>query len=165
MNLYCKIENILENVIKCILVILLAVMTIVTVIEVGRRYLMGLSYPWAEELTRFSLVWLTFVGACLPFRKGELVMFDMVISSFPERKRNILALVMNTILIIFLAFLFYYSYKFSFSPVIVNQISTGLGISMAIPYSSIPIGFGLMIFFGIGKYPVLLKNCRAEGGN
>lgn len=165
MNLYYKLEDILENLIKYVLFVLLIVMTGITSLEVVRRYIFGLSYPWAEELVRFSLVWLTFVGASVPFRKGELVVFDMLTSALSERKRNILALIMNTVLLIFLGFLFYYSYKFSFSPVIVNQISTGLGISMAIPYSSIPIGFALMIFFGIGKYPILLKNLRGEGGN
>lgn len=165
MNLYNKIEVVLENLIKFIVVLLLAVMTMVTVLEVGRRYILGLSFPWAEELVRFSLVWVTFVGASMAFKKGDMVVFDMFTGSLSERKRNILAVIMNTLLIIFLAFLFHYSYKFSFSPVIVKQISTGLGISMAIPYSSLPIGFALMIFFGLGKYPVLLKNCRGEGGN
>lgn len=164
MDLYLKIENFLGKLIKYIMFVLLIVMTVITTTEVVRRYIFGLSFPWAEELVRFSLIWLTFIGGSWVFKKGDMVLFDMAISHMSKKNRSILALIMNTLVLMFLGYLFYYSCKFSFSPVIVKQISAGLRISMAVPYCSIPIGFGLMIFFGLGKYSALLKNFKEEGG-
>jgi C4-dicarboxylate transporter DctQ subunit len=159
---YSRLMDYAVHITKYLLGISLAIMTAVTVMEVVRRYLFGLSFPWAEELVRFMLIWVTFVGGAAAFRSGGLVMLDLVTGRLPERAKLILQLFTNTVVLVFLLFLFRNGISYSLSPVIVNQNSAGLGISMTLPYMAIPLGFGLMILFSLEHYHRIISQLRKE---
>ena len=163
MSWYAKLMDGIETIIKYIMTIALAIMVFVTVLEVIRRYMFGLSYPWAEELVRYLLVWVTFVGGSVAFKTGNMVLLDLVLNYLSDKNKHILALITNTVSLAFLAYLFRYSVKYTFSSVIIDQVSTGLGVSMLYAYLSVPLGFGLMIFFALNNYPVLINNLRKAG--
>jgi TRAP-type C4-dicarboxylate transport system permease small subunit len=148
--------------IRAFLAACLSIMTIVTVLEVARRYIFGLSYPWAEELVRFLLIWVTFVGGAAAFRTGNLVILDTVLTFLSDRRRNVLKLVTNTVVLAFLIFLLRNASKYAFSPVIIKQISPGLGLPMTVPYISIPLGFALMILFALEIYGITIMRLRKE---
>ena len=159
---YSRVMDALVHVIKGFLAVSLSIMTIVTVLEVVRRYMFGLSYPWAEELVRFMLIWVTFVGGAAAFRSGNLVILDTVLTFLSERKRNIVNLMTNTVILGFLIFLFKNGIKYAFSPVISRQISPGLELPMTVIYISIPLGFALMILFSLEIYGLTIQKLRKE---
>ena len=45
-------------------------MTIIVVAQVFARYVLNASLFWSEELARYLLVWLTFLGASVAYRQG-----------------------------------------------------------------------------------------------
>jgi TRAP-type C4-dicarboxylate transport system permease small subunit len=158
-------STLMDNIVRIITVFLavsLSVMTFVTVLEVVRRYIFGASFPWAEELVRFLLVWVTFVGGAAAFRSGNLVILDMLVGRLSERSRNVFQIFTNTVIFIFLLFLFNNAFKYIFSPVIVKQISIGLGVPMTVPYAAIPLGIGIMILFCIENYGIFVKRLGKE---
>lgn len=163
MNWYAKLMDGIVTIIEYIMSATLAIMAFVTVLEVVRRYIFGLSYPWAEELVRYLLVWVTFVGGSVAFKTGNMVLLDLVINYLSDKNKNILAMITNTVSLAFLAYLFHYSVRYTFSSVIIDQISTGLGVSMLYAYLSVPLGFGLMIVFSINNYSVLINNLKKAG--
>ena len=48
---------------------------------------MSLNYSisWGEELTRYAIVWMSFVGAGMGIRKGAHICVDLLIVFLPER--------------------------------------------------------------------------------
>lgn len=161
---YTKLMNTLFNFIKIMLSIALFVMVFVTMLEVIRRYIFGLSFPWAEELVRFLLVISTFLGGAAAFRSNNLVNLDLLTSKFPKKVLTIVDIVNNTLIILFCCFIVFKSSSFTFSPIITKQFSTGLGLNMSYVYGSIPIGFSLLVLFALDKYQVLFKDLKEEMG-
>ena len=159
---FTKAMDIVLKLITILITVLLSIMTVVTVMEVMRRYLLGLSYPWAEELVRFMLVWVTFVGGAAALRSGNLVILDAILVKLSEKKRIILELFTNTVILGFLVFLFFKGVEYAVSPVILKQISPGLGIPMTVPYMAIPLGFALMILFSLEIYGNLILKLKMK---
>lgn len=157
---YTKLTIILEKIIRFFLMVAMFLMTTITLVEVIRRYILKLSFVWSGDLVCYLLLFVTFVGGSLAFKKGSLVFFDLVTSSIPEKYKAILQLLVHTIVMVFLLFIFFYAIKATFSFEVSKRYSQSMGISMTIPYFSIPLGSGLMIFFGFGKYIDLLKALR-----
>lgn len=57
---------------------LLAAMTALVFANVAMRYLLGHSLTWVEELTRYMMIWLAYLGAGLAWRAGAHVAVDLL---------------------------------------------------------------------------------------
>jgi TRAP-type C4-dicarboxylate transport system permease small subunit len=72
-------------------------MVIVVLIEVITR-LAGHPYTWTEEVAKWMMIWMTFVGASYSFRNGGLLRVDYFIRKFFKPKYhkviNIIAMIM-----------------------------------------------------------------------
>lgn len=163
MNLIKTLLDGIAYVVKRILAVMLGVMLIVALLEVFRRYLFGLSFPWSEELIRYLIIWVSFLGGAVAFKEGNLVFFDMVVDHIHSRGKFILLMTTNTVSLLFIMYIFSYALKVVTKPSIIMQKSIGLQISMLYPYLAIPVGLGLMILFGLYHY-VTIYNTYKEGG-
>lgn len=156
---YSKIMDFLVKLIEIILAIALAIMTLVTFIEVIRRYVLGQSFVWAEELTRFLLVGMTFIGGAAAYKIGGMASFDLLISHVAKGRPTIgkaIKIVDNAIIGAVSAYL---AVK-GFSPMVAKMQSPGLKMNMSIVYISIPIGFLLIVLFAIEQ---VLKAAAEKG--
>ncbi len=158
MKTFTKLLNITEKIIKIILFISLAVLCIVAFVEVFRRYLFKKSFMWADELCRDLLIWITFLGATLLFRKRRLVHFDFGHDKLPPRVLATITLVSHIISMIMLAYLSVRAYGFAFSKILIRQISVTTGISMSVIYGVVPISFTLMFLYGFEHLPKLIRD-------
>jgi TRAP-type C4-dicarboxylate transport system permease small subunit len=68
LNVYYKVDDAFNIVIKYLCAALLAVMIIVCFGNTFCRYFLGFSFKWAEEIVRYAAVWVTCVGASLTAR-------------------------------------------------------------------------------------------------
>jgi len=107
------------------------------------RYLLNSPLSWPEELARYSLVWLTFIGAALATKSHSHIVVDFAGLFLPERPRLWIALAVHSIVIAFLAVFFAYGL------LLVQRmwvaISPALSICIGYVYLSIPLGTALMI--------------------
>lgn len=53
-----------------ICLVAMVAMTIIVFAQVIARYVFHNSFEWAEEISRFLVVWITFGGSAYAFRKG-----------------------------------------------------------------------------------------------
>ena len=150
-------------VVKRVLAVMLGVMLVVALLEVFRRYIFGQSFPWSEELIRYLIIWVSFLGGAVAYKDSNLVFFDMIVGHVKGRAKLILLLVTNTVSLAFITYIFSYAIKVVSKPSIIMQKSIGLQISMVYPYLAIPVGLGLMILFGIYHYRTILQGYR-DGG-
>jgi len=164
MSLYDKVTSVIAKIGLWFIGISYAVMTIVTLIEVLRRYFFGLSFGWAEELVRFLLVTSTFIGGAVAYHKGSLVLFDALLNRLSERNAHILNIINNVIILIFSFVVLRLGINYIMTPAVLLQKSPGLRIPFLIPYMFIPIGFFMVVLFSIGKLWHSCKFVFAKGG-
>jgi C4-dicarboxylate transporter DctQ subunit len=159
-----KAMDILEKIIIAIVGGSMAVMVTIVVIAVIRRYLFGTTWIWVDELAVYCMIWATFLGVAVCFRRFDLVLLDFFIDLVPKRVSSVIAVIVHLASMAFIAYIFYTSLKYALSPVISLKISTGLGISMFFPFICIAIGFGCMFLFGLENIPTVIKPCKKQIG-
>ena len=83
------------------------ILTIVLVVFGGFvfRYVLIKPLGWAEEVARLGLVWVTFLGAYVAFRRGAHIDIDMVVSRLSAVARQRLGLVTNLLMALVIAVL------------------------------------------------------------
>lgn len=158
MKYYSKLLDLIENVVKAVLVLFLGAMCLIAFVEVFRRYLFNSSFTWADELCRYLMVWVTFLGATLLFRKRRLVKFDFGHDKLPPRALAVMTLGAHVIAMAFVIFLFVRSWNFNFSRVMMSQHSIGTSLPMSVIYFTVPLCFGLMVLYGIEQIPGLFRD-------
>lgn len=158
-----KVLDIIAKIVKGFLGILLGIMLIVALVEVFRRYFLGRSFAWSEELIRYLIIWISFLGAAVAYKEQSLVFFDMIVDRIKGKNKFVLFLITNTVSLVFVAFVFINSLATINMPSIANQNSIGLQISMVIPFMAAPIGLGLMLIFGLYHYRVIIDTYK-DGG-
>lgn len=133
-----KIENVL-------VVVFIFVATILVFVNVALRAF-GAGTNWSEELIRYLIIWVTFIGGSICVRKAEHVGVELLpeLLKKPWMKR-VLFLIVDTIVIAFLIFLLKYSVELVQFNARNGQISPAIRVPMYIVYLSVPIGAFLMI--------------------
>lgn len=130
-----------------LLITITALLTIIIIIQVICRTFLGFSLEWSEELGRYLLIWLTFVGGSVAFRNNELVGLDLLESKLNFRMNKVLKLVIHVLTLILFTFIIYFGIKATFSHGVVSQISPTMKFSLMYVYLAIPLGFILMTIY------------------
>jgi C4-dicarboxylate transporter DctQ subunit len=160
-----KIKRVLDTVsyiAKLAAAFFLAVMLVVSLIEIVRRYFLGQSFPWADELVRYCIVGVAMIGGAAAFREvGGLVAFDLISSRTKGVPGLVIALAINTVCLLFSGYMFCNAVQTLQTPSIVRQVSVGLKISMFWPYLPIAIGLGMIVVFSAEKYFTLAEDWKA----
>jgi TRAP-type C4-dicarboxylate transport system permease small subunit len=99
--LYKAADEALEDVFG---VLILVAIFIVMVLAVFFRYVLGDSIVWSEEVARYGLVALTFVGAATGFRRDSHIRIDVVDLLGPQfgRVAHVVAWIASCAFIVFL---------------------------------------------------------------
>ncbi len=144
-----RINERLLRVAGLITITAMAIMAVVIPYEVAGRYLFAAMPVWSGEVATYSLVWLSMMGAAIGMRKGYQMSLTAVVEKLPEpgaRLARDCALGITIILFVILTW-------YGLAQTIVNakQVSPALGISMALPYASLPAGFALMALITLEK--------------
>ena len=141
-----KLINTLSNKVDRAMVgmvfLIMAGLVIVTTLQVVFRVAFN-ALTWSEELSRYLLVWGTFFGATLAYKRGNHIAVTFVIDFFPAKFRvwfNILTYLLS------LAFCYIVVQQgLSMIQLQVFQVSPALQLPMKYVYWSIPVSFGIMI--------------------
>ncbi len=80
---------------------LLAGLVFIVLAQVLFRYALRIPVPWTEELARFLLVWITFIGAAAVQADDSHLRIDWVMAKMGPRSNLILALVRAILYLLF----------------------------------------------------------------
>lgn len=146
-------ENALMRLNRYALIVLLAAMALIVFANVVLRYTTSESIEWAEEVARYLMVWLTFLGAGPVLRYGGHIAVDNLQDGLPTAWAKGLRLLIATLLFGFFAFMVWggalYLERAQF------QMTPTTQISMAWVYAAMPVGGLLLIlhfFFVLRGY-------------
>lgn len=142
-----KIIDTINKIVGIALSLVLAVMSILIVVQVFTRYVVDITLTWSEEAARYLMVYVIFLGAALAMRKQQHIAIEFLVQTINEKIRNLLKLVILIISIGFFVMLL--AKGIEILQFVDNQKSPSLRIPMSIPYAAIPIGAGLLIINSI----------------
>jgi TRAP-type C4-dicarboxylate transport system permease small subunit len=124
------------------------------------RYVLNDSIIWAEEIIRYSFIWMFFL--CLPevTRTGAHISLDYIPSHVHGITKKVIDIAIEIINDIFLLIIIIYGVKIT----IINmaQGSPALQIPYAYIYFAIPVGGTLMLLSSIQRVYKIIKNETAE---
>lgn len=162
-----RILDIISYIAKALAALCLGIMLVVSLIEIVRRYVFGLSFSWSDEVVRDGIVCVAMLGGAAAYREaGGLVAFDLISAHVKGTLNLVLSLIINTICLSFSGYMFLNAVQTLKTPSIVKQVSVGLGISMFWPYLPIAIGLGMIFVFSLEKYfNIFLAYRRGEYKN
>jgi TRAP-type C4-dicarboxylate transport system permease small subunit len=63
---------------------------VIVVLAVVARYVFGQAVSWTEEVPRYLLIWISFLGGAACVARREHVGFDILFNAFPGRLRRVL---------------------------------------------------------------------------
>lgn len=141
-------DRVLERVttvVKWVMVSMTCLIFFITTITVFTRYVMNFVPSWSEEIPRYLLVWITYLGAALAVKYKEHISLDVFFSLMPLRARQVGHLFLNILVAIVALIMVVYGVS------LVKHFGDDLMESIPLTnfwlYLAMPISGSLMIFY------------------
>ena len=125
-----------------LIVVFMTLMVINISLGVFFRYVLNNSLSWTEELARYFMIWVGFLGMSLALKEDLHVSVLFFINKLPPKMRRIVVFIDDFVVMCFSVIVFIFSIKHMM--VVKIQISPAVGIPMYLPYSAVTIGTFLM---------------------
>ncbi len=136
-------------------VTLLALIVLITFVNVIARYIFNNSLYWSFELTMTILSFLSFFGFYIAFKKNRHLGSDVIFNKLPPKIQNFFYLFNNAIIIFISGVFIFYGGKQAF--LFMGQKTSILGINVFFLYALLPITGFLLIFEVINKVRIKIK--------
>ena len=133
----------LDVAIRYLLAISMALMMALVVFHVFGRYFVGKTHMGTMELVRYSMVWMSMLGAAAAFGAKEHVSITFLKARMSTVSWFWLNFAGNVMLCLFLIVMIIGGVTISVRNL--NQTSLGMQVSMFYPYLAIPVGGAIMI--------------------
>lgn len=131
--------------------------------QVVNRYIFGTTFEWTEELARFLFVWVVFLGSALIMGESGHLAVQLLPSKLEGTAAGlVLEVFVNLCSYAFTMLLLVQGAKMT--SVMTFQMAPGLGISMSVVYSIIPVSAFLMILYLFKDTVKIFKKFREYKG-
>lgn len=138
-------NRLLDGVEATMMVVSMGLVTVVITVQVALRYFFNESLSWAEELTRYTIVWMSFIGASMGVRRGGHISVDLLATMVrPALRRPLLAISAGLGLCFALGMLVYGSELF-LQALRTGQVSSAMRMPMFVVYSVFPVSATLLL--------------------
>lgn len=124
--------------------VLLVVVTCIVLLSVFYRYILIDPIQWAEEISRYILIWMTLIAASVAIKERKHVNLISILIRLPQR----IALLIDIFFYLIIVFIIGRIVEQSFIMVVtrsVKTLSASLQISMLWAHTALPVGFGLIL--------------------
>lgn len=146
----------LEKVFNFILITFTSAMFIIVVFNVFMRFIMNNSIGWADELSRFIFIWISFLGAVLAYKSDEHVGLSFVVDRIKSAAiREIFFVIQRVCVLVIVSIMTYYGY---FVTVAAKNVSPALSIPLSAVYMIVPFCALIMSLISIAKIVGALTN-------
>jgi TRAP-type C4-dicarboxylate transport system permease small subunit len=138
-----KFVGFINRTVKYILYLLLTVLIIAVFAQVIFRFVIEQPLAWTEELARYCLVWITFLGAAFAMGKKAHVGLEIVKNSLPKMGQKIISILSTIVSVAF--FVIIMDHGLELMNQSMTQLSPVLQIPMGVVYSVLPVSALLLI--------------------
>jgi TRAP-type C4-dicarboxylate transport system permease small subunit len=117
--------------------------------NVFSRFVLNSSLGWADELSRFIFIWISFLGAVMAYGTDDHVGLNFLVAKIKSgRIQNIIKVVSDLLILAVLGIIAYYGYIVAVSA---TNVSPALYIPMTLVYSIVPVSGFLMVLINFSK--------------
>ncbi|MFD1020190.1 TRAP transporter small permease [Thalassobacillus hwangdonensis] len=124
--------------------VFLFTMVLLVFLKVVTRVLIQSSFPWTEELSRYLMIWITFLGASIAFNYAAHIGVDFVVDKLPRMLKAVVQVIAAAACMVFFLLLIFKGFELMGRSMI--QSSPALNLPMGYVYAIIPISGILMSF-------------------
>src|SRR5512138_3310142 len=89
----------IERILKWVVAVLLVAMSLIVFANVIFRYFLNAALGWYEEVSRFLLIWIVFLGAVLAYIHQDHLSLDVVLHYLKPRTKHIVVLLADALVI------------------------------------------------------------------
>ena len=141
-----KVNRLLEQV----LVVIFALLVLDVLFQVFSRYMLDASFTWTEEFARFSLIWLTILGAAYLNGKREHLSMDFLYQKFSETNKRKVSILIEILIFLFALFVMVIGgFNLVYTTLHLEQLSGTLRIPLGYVYAIMPFSGLLIMCFSI----------------
>ncbi|MHA6631082.1 TRAP transporter small permease [Pseudonocardia sichuanensis] len=133
------------QVLNVVLVVLMALLVVVIFAQVFSRYVVGSSIAWTEELARYLLIYLTFIGSAVAVHEHAHLRVDFLVVRLPALLQRIIGIATSLGIAIAAGFLLYYGATYTL--LATGTVSPALEQSIAWVYAVMPVAGLLMLAY------------------
>ena len=83
--LLLRLRDLTDTALRWFLIGLMIALLVVMNLQVVMRYGFNASLIWAEELSRYALIWLVFLAVAFAYRRGEIAALTLLPAALPRR--------------------------------------------------------------------------------
>ena len=138
---------VLKNAEELIAAGFLIVTTALVVLNIICRYFFNMGMVWSEEVATGCFVWSVFIGAIACFKRRGHVGVDIVVNMLPPALKRAIATLMDIILVVLNAYMFYLSVVFISKSY--TKLTPVMGISSAYISAAVVISFFMMTIYSV----------------
>jgi TRAP-type C4-dicarboxylate transport system permease small subunit len=122
-------------------------MSVIVAVQVFSRYVLNHSLFWSEELARYLLVWLTFLGASVAYYRSVHPGIDVIYARLPSPVRRVTAVMVHLLSMLLFGIMVVFGIKFAYF--IRQQISPALNLPKWLVFTIIPISGSVLLLHGL----------------
>jgi TRAP-type transport system small permease protein len=126
---------------RWLLIAILGLMSLIIFTNVGLRYLTNESLPWAEEVARHLMIWLTFVGCGPVLRYGGHIAIENLQDALPIAWARALRVLIVLLMLGLFGFFMYFGWEYMDRTQ--YQLTPATQISFAYIYAALPLGMAM----------------------
>jgi len=112
------------------------------------RFVLSISVPWTEEVSRLIFIWLAYLGAAIGMREGTLIVIDTLPLMLGSGARRWLSIAVRAVSLVVIVFLFAASIPLVRS-VWPTTLATVDWISNGWAYLAFTVSFALMAIYAV----------------
>ena len=154
------IGDVIDHIAQKVTAILVSVMIAVVGLNVFCRYLLGFSWAWGEELPRYAIVWIAFIGGSVAVKHGQMMLVSYLVDKMPATMRNFAMVLAYSSSCAFLSVAVFYGVILSTATY--DQLSPALRFPMSYAYVVIPVGCGVMLFHILVQLVDVIRGRKAD---
>jgi TRAP-type C4-dicarboxylate transport system permease small subunit len=125
------------------LALLMAAIVGLVFVAVVFRYVLQDPVTWSEEVGRFCLVWISFLGTYVAHRRAEHIAVTAIRDRFPLAAQIVIRAALSLLLIGFMAVLAWYGGQYAIR--FMGMRTTLLGIPLGLVYAAMPVSAALIL--------------------
>lgn len=143
---------------RILISVMLLVIVAITILQVIFRFLLDSPFVWSDELGRFLLIWMVFIGAAVVSFDDRHLAVDLIQEKLSPKPKLIINIFIRFLIMIFLVITIYSSIELV---QVSHYLKSG---ALNIPFSywrvAAPIGALLMIIYTIIRSVIDIQNYR-----
>lgn len=140
-NILAPVSAALDKLCSVLIVVMLGLMVIITGAQIICR-IWFTALTWSDEVTRYLLIWSTFLGASVVYRHSGHISVTIVQDAVPSRLSKVLRVAVHAICFVLFTVLLYFSCTYCMK---LNKTATTLPIKMKYIYLCVPISMVILM--------------------